>query len=92
MQKEKPVFSCDCTCFPGLLESELESYSNMRWNMLHVLGRLPKNFLTGSNCEFAFLSDCREIYSTYGFLGSLIYACDKIEEVWIIDVLSKQGA
>lgn len=25
MQKEKPVLSCCGTCFPGLLESELES-------------------------------------------------------------------
>lgn len=59
--------------------------------MMHVLRRLLKNFLTGSNCEFAFLSGCREIYSTYGVLGSLRYACDKTEEVWITDVLSKQG-
>lgn len=91
MQKEKPVFSFCGTCFPGLLERDLESYSNMGWNILHVLGRLPKNFLTGSNCEFVFLSGCREIYSTYGFLGSLRYACDKIEAMWIIEVLSKQG-
>lgn len=67
MQKEKPVLSCQGTCFPGLLETELESYSSMGWNMPHVLGHLPKNFLTGSNCEFAFLSGCREIYSCKGF-------------------------
>jgi len=67
MQKEKPVFSCDGTRVPGLLESELESCSKVGRNMMHVLGRLPKNFLTGSKCEFAFLSGCLEVYSTTGF-------------------------
>lgn len=85
------MFSCDSTCFPGLLEGGLESYSNTEWNMLHVVGQLPKNFLSGSNCEFAFLSGCLEIYSKRGSLGSLRYACDKIEEVGIIDVLSKHS-
>lgn len=61
--------------------------------MLHVLGHLPKNFLTGSNCGFAFLSGCHEILSAYGISGSLRCAGDdKTEKVWIIDVLSKQGA
>lgn len=59
--------------------------------MLRILGRLPKNFLTGSSYGFAFLSGCHEILSTYGISGSLRCAGDKTE-VWIIDVLSEQGA
>lgn len=63
IQKEKPVLSCKGTCFLGLLKSKLESYSNMEWNMLDVLRCLRNDFLTGSNCEFAFLSGYLDIYS-----------------------------
>lgn len=85
MQKEKPVFSC-IPASQACWRASWKVNSNTGGSMLHVLGRLPKNFLTGSNCEFSFLQGCSEIISTYGFLGSLRYACNKREEVWIIGV------